>query len=196
MKAKAVTSCRRLKTEDAFEMSATVNVVSLADLYGGKLVAALDRQHPRDLFDIKLLLENEGITDEIRKAFVIYLASHSRPMDEVIKPSLLDQRQVFAKEFEGMATAAFSYSDFEKTRERLIRELNEDLSKEEREFLISIQEGTPNWALLKIKNIGDLPALQWKLENVRKMKADKRATSVLWLKEKLHKKSPQNIRGQ
>jgi len=29
-----------------------IPVVSLEDVYGGKLVAALDRQHPRDLFDV------------------------------------------------------------------------------------------------------------------------------------------------
>jgi hypothetical protein len=37
------------------------------DLYGGKLCAALDRQHPRDLFDVGLLLRNEGITPAIRR---------------------------------------------------------------------------------------------------------------------------------
>jgi predicted nucleotidyltransferase component of viral defense system len=174
------------KAEDTFEMSATMNVVSLADLYGGKLVAALDRQHPRDLFDVKLLLENEGITDEIRKAFVVYLASHSRPIHEVIEPTLLDQRKIFDREFEGMSTTVFSYLDFEKTRERLIRELNEDLSKEEREFLISIQEGTPNWTLLKIQNISGLPALQWKLKNVRKMKPTKLKEAVSLLKASLN----------
>ena len=54
-------------------------VVSIADLYGGKICAALDRQHPRDLFDVMLLLENEGITREIRQAFIVYLVSHCKP---------------------------------------------------------------------------------------------------------------------
>lgn len=46
--------------EDEFGF-ATIQVVSLADLYGGKLCAALDRQHPRDFYDVKMLLETQGI---------------------------------------------------------------------------------------------------------------------------------------
>ena len=52
-----------------FRMALSVKTLSDADLYGGKICAALDRQHPRDLFDIKLLLDNAGLTDAIRKAF-------------------------------------------------------------------------------------------------------------------------------
>jgi hypothetical protein len=47
-------------------------------------VAALDRQHPRDLFDVRDLLANEGIDDVLRKAFIVYLLSHDRPMSEVL----------------------------------------------------------------------------------------------------------------
>lgn len=59
-------------------------VVSFSDLYGGKIVAALDRQHPRDLFDVRDLLAKEGIDDKVRKAFIVYLLSHDRPMAEVL----------------------------------------------------------------------------------------------------------------
>ncbi len=69
------------KAEKEFELSVRANTLSFADLYGGKIVAALDRQHPRDLFDIKLLLGNEGLTDKIRKAFIVYLISHNDVRD-------------------------------------------------------------------------------------------------------------------
>jgi predicted nucleotidyltransferase component of viral defense system len=59
----------RAETEFGF---AEVPVVSFADLYAGKIVAALDRQHPRDLFDVKLLLAQEGIGDELFRAFMVY----------------------------------------------------------------------------------------------------------------------------
>lgn len=65
--------------EDTFGF-AEMTVVSFADLYAGKIVAALDRQHPRDLFDVRDLLANEGIDERLRKAFVVYLLSHNRPM--------------------------------------------------------------------------------------------------------------------
>src|SRR5437868_140536 len=63
---------------------AEMPVVSFADLYAGKIVAALDRTHPRDLFDIHDLLSHEGI---LRKAFIVYLLSHHRPMAEVLVPA-------------------------------------------------------------------------------------------------------------
>jgi predicted nucleotidyltransferase component of viral defense system len=69
-----------------------IPVVSLEDMYGGKLVAALDRQHPRDLFDVMLLFAHEGITPGIRRAFVVYLASSNRPVHEVLFPPLRNVR--------------------------------------------------------------------------------------------------------
>lgn len=77
------------RVEDEFGF-AEIQIVSFADLYAGKIVAALDRQHPRDFFDIRDLLANEGIDDDLRKAFVIYLLSHNRPMAEVLCPARLD----------------------------------------------------------------------------------------------------------
>ncbi len=73
------------KVEIAFGF-AEMQVATIPDLYGGKIVAALDRQHPRDLFDGRELLANEGIDDAIREAFVVYLISHNRPMSEVLGP--------------------------------------------------------------------------------------------------------------
>lgn len=95
---------RRLspKAEKEFQTTLETNVLSLPDLYGGKLCAALDRQHPRDLYDVKLLLANEGLTPEIRKAFVVYWVSHSRPMHETINPTRLDMKKTFEDQFEGM----------------------------------------------------------------------------------------------
>ena len=78
---------------------AQVPVVSIADLYGGKICAALDRQHPRDLFDIHLLLKNEGITDRIRKAFLVYLICHPRPFMDLLQPRVKNMEKVFASEF-------------------------------------------------------------------------------------------------
>lgn len=72
------------KAEKLFEQSVSTLVMSTADIYGGKICAALDRQHPRDLFDVKVLFENEGVTEEIRKAFLVYLVSNNRPINELL----------------------------------------------------------------------------------------------------------------
>ena len=63
------------------------NVLAFEDLYGGKLHAAFDRQHPRDLFDVKLLYENEGLTDDLFRVFMVYVASSGRPMHELLAPA-------------------------------------------------------------------------------------------------------------
>ncbi|MEI6809127.1 MAG: nucleotidyl transferase AbiEii/AbiGii toxin family protein, partial [bacterium] len=86
-----------------FELFVSVRTLALADLYGGKLCAALDRQHPRDLYDVQLLMENEGLTPQVRRAFVVYLASHDRPMHELLDPQFKDLAKVHVDEFAGMA---------------------------------------------------------------------------------------------
>src|SRR5215467_4969749 len=99
---------------------AEMPVVSFADLYGGKIVAALDRQHPRDLFDVRDLLAKEGIDDKLRKAFIVYLLSHDRPMGEILAPQLLDVSVEYKRGFEGMTHDSVTLAELLKAREDLI----------------------------------------------------------------------------
>ena len=171
-----------LHAEKLFELSLTVPVLALADLYGGKICAALDRQHPRDLFDVKILLENEGLTDPIRKAFVVYLASHDRPMHELLEPTRKDGRKIFESDFVGMTTASVSYEDLVQARETLIGRIQKELTAEERQFLVSIKSGAPDWNLLGIEGIERLPAIQWKLQNIGRMEKRKHGEAMKALK--------------
>ncbi|HEY1615768.1 MAG TPA: nucleotidyl transferase AbiEii/AbiGii toxin family protein [Rhizomicrobium sp.] len=102
---------------------AEILVASFADLYGGKIVAALDRQHPRDLFDVRDLFANEGITDDIRRAFLVYLISHDRPMAEVLAPTRLDIEPEFRTNFQGMMLEPILLHELLAARERLIAEI-------------------------------------------------------------------------
>ncbi|MFO1315746.1 MAG: hypothetical protein U1F58_09085 [Burkholderiales bacterium] len=54
-------------------------------------------------------------------------------------------------------------------RAYLFTELPRMLDNDEREFLLSLKRGEPNWSLLGIAAIDRLPALQWKLQNVRRL---------------------------
>ena len=81
--------------EVKFKLAITTNTLALADLYGSKICAALDRQHPRDLFDVHFLLKNEGITEEIRKAFIVYLISHPRPIVELLNPNRQEIHDIY-----------------------------------------------------------------------------------------------------
>jgi len=165
------------QAEALFELLSSMKTAAFADLYGGKLCAALDRQHPRDLFDIKVLMENEGITDEVRSAFVVYLASHDRPMSELLEPNRKDFRQVYEHEFAGMTMEAVEYDELVAAREKLIETIKKTMTENEKRFLLSVKQGEPCWELLPMPGIDQLPAIQWKLINVRKMKKEKQAKS-------------------
>jgi len=153
---------------------AEIQVVSFADLYAGKLVAALDRQHPRDLFDVRGLLANEGIGPDLRKAFVVYILSHNRPMAEVLAPARLDIAQEFTRGFEGMTGTAVTLDDLLRAREEFIEELVGKMPEEHRRFLLSVKEGKPKWELLDIPHAEKLPAVQWRLQNLAKADPKKR----------------------
>ncbi len=164
--------------EEFFELSATILTLATADLYGGKLCAALDRQHPRDIYDVKILMENEGITDEIRTAFVVYLASHDRPMSELLNPNRKELCQIYENEFSGMTADSVSYDELIAVREKFIDTVNSTLTENEKRFLLSIKQGEPDWGLIPVSGIDQLPAIQWKLLNIRKMKKEKQNESL------------------
>lgn len=153
--------------QDLFEQFAEITVVSKAELFGGKICAALDRQHPRDLFDVHYLLQNEGLTEEIKYGFISALLSHNRPVHELLSPNLLDQKEIFERQFVGMTNAPFSYDDFEVTRNQLIEESQKILTEEDRVFLISFAEGEPKWSFFPYEKLKKLPAIQWKLQNIQ-----------------------------
>ena len=172
--------------QDEFDKFAAINVVSMAELYGGKICAAVDRQHPRDVFDVKLLLENEGFTDEIWEGFKIGLISHYKPISELLSPILKDQESAFDNQFAGMTTVEFSYDDYELTRTLLIKVIGERLTDEDKRFLLSFESGEPDWELFPIPVLKDLPAIQWKLLNINKLKkvnAKKHAQMIENLKD-------------
>jgi len=154
------------KAKETLLADVTLPIVSLEDLYGGKLVAALDRQHPRDLFDVMQLFMHEGITPGIRRSFVIYLASHNRPIHEVLFPTLRDISSDYNNTFRGMTADRVELDALQAARERLIAELHSSLVAEEREFLLSLARNAPNPALLGIEHLDQLPGIRWKVRNV------------------------------
>jgi predicted nucleotidyltransferase component of viral defense system len=147
-----------------------IPVVSLEDMYGGKLVAAMDRQHPRDLFDILQLFTHEGITAGIRRAFVVYLAGHNRPVHEVLSPSLRDIRYEYEQNFMGMTIEPVDLEALLAAREQMVREIHQGLSANERRFLLSLVAAEPEWSLLGVPHLEQLPGLRWKLQNLESLR--------------------------
>ncbi|GAB4195044.1 MAG: nucleotidyl transferase AbiEii/AbiGii toxin family protein [Wenzhouxiangellaceae bacterium] len=160
-----MTVCKTI--QDDYGAFVAMPVVPLGQLYGGKICAALDRQHPRDLFDVKLLLENEGFTDAIREGFLLCLLCSNRPIHEILAPNFQDQRQAMENQFAGMSDIPFSYEDYERIRQRLVKTVTGNLTDSDRAFLLGVKNCEPDW---RIYDFERFPAVQWKLHNLRQLK--------------------------
>lgn len=134
----------------------------------------MDRQHPRDLYDVQLLLSSGGITPQIRRAFVVYLASHNRPMNELLNPRFKDISEAFESQFVGMTKIPVPRSSLVDIQYRLPQMLVPELDADERQFLLALKRGEPEWGRLGFDHLDQLPALKWKLQNIRKMDPAKR----------------------
>jgi hypothetical protein len=168
-----VTSAVTPEVEEAFGF-AEMRIVSFADLYAGKIVAAMDRQHPRDLFDVRDLLANEGITDDLRRAFIVYLISHGRPMAEVLAPTRKPLGEEYTRGFEGMTRDAVPLYELEIAREAIIEAMVAQMPLAHREFLLGFKRGEPEWDLLGVPGAAQLPAVQWKQLNLDRLSHTKR----------------------
>ncbi len=153
---------------------ATARLVSFADLYAGKIVAALDRQHPRDLFDVRDLLAAEGVDERLRAAFVVYMISHPRPFGEVLAPTRKDIAEEYRLGFEGMTDVPVPIEALLDTREAIITTMVGGMPENHRRFLLGFKRGEPDWDLLGLPHVAELPAVRWKLQNLRSISDDRR----------------------
>lgn len=157
--------------EDEFGY-AEMQIVAFEDLFGGKLHAALDRQHPRDLYDVKLLYENEELTDDLFRTFLIYVASSPRPAHELLNPNLIDLDQPYAQQFEGMTKTPVTLDDLLKTRKQLIADIQSRFDENTKRFLLSLHDGVPEFDAIDRPQAANLPAVRWKLMNIKKLMAE------------------------
>ncbi len=155
------------RAADMFGVEFTLPVLAHDELYAGKLVAALDRQHPRDLFDVWQLYESGGITDGMVECFVVYLAGHNRPIHEVLFGNDKDIAAEYERTFVGMTEIESPLAQLLDARRRLHEELPARLTQAQRAFLCSLAEAAPDWSLLQCQHAEELPALRWKLTNLQ-----------------------------
>ena len=154
------------KAQDEFSLYCEAKVVPLTLLYGGKIAAALSRQHPRDLFDVKYM---EQPLTECREGLIFCLLGSDRPIYESLAPSLLDQREAMENQFEGMTNIKFTYEEFEATRSKLIAEVKAMMTDADRRFLVSFELAKPEWDLYEFEYFKNYPSVQWKLLNLKKL---------------------------
>ncbi len=153
---------------------AEIQVLAFEDLYAGKLMAALDRQHPRDLFDVKVLLENEGISDALFRTFMVYLVGSKGSIADALDPlgKTVNFEDLYKRNFDGMTAEPIPLAALLETRARLAAEIRSRLDDPLKQFLMSVQSGKPDWDLLGVSGAERFPAVQWRLLNVAKMKPD------------------------
>lgn len=152
------------KAQEEFDAFCYMHIVPIEQLFAGKICAALDRQHPRDFFDIKGLVENEGITPQIKDATILTLLSSNRPLHELLAPQKKDQSEAMINQFEGMTETPFTYKDYERTREYLIETMNQSFISQDKEFMLGFYQLEPNW---DIHDLSAFPSIQWKIKNLK-----------------------------
>lgn len=165
--------------EKEFGGSMKINCLSEAELYAGKFCAALQRQHPRDIFDVWLFFKRGGeLTREILDAFVVYLVSHRKPTHEVLDPRIQDIRNLYHHRFAGMARIDVSLENLLETQLALPGRILNALTERHRAFLVGFNEGEPDWNLLPFPDARNLPAILWERINLDRMNRGKRGEAV------------------
>lgn len=156
------------KAQKEFNMGCKARTVSFTQLYGGKITAALSRQHPRDLFDCKYMQIKSF--DEVKDGFLLCLLGSDKPIIESLQPNSIEQASALENQFEGMSDIPFTYNDYEETRMKLIKMVNDNLSNEDKQFILSFEEGTPDWNICCCGNLSHYPSIMWKLSNIQQLK--------------------------
>lgn len=156
------------KAQSLFGMEVDARIVSIPQLYGGKISAALSRQHPRDLFDVKQM----GISlADVKEGLIFCLLGSDRPINESFAPNLIDQHEAMERQFAGMSEIPFSYDDFEATREKLVSDVNSVMTDEDRRFLVDFEELSVDWDSTPYSSFKEYPSVRWKMQNLQKLKA-------------------------
>ena len=155
------------KAQEEFNAFCAVYVVQKGQVFGGKICAALDRQHPRDLFDVHYLLQAEGFNADIKTGFLFSVLSSKRPIHELLNPNLSDQRLTFDNQFDGMSLEPFTYRDFEAVRKLLLKTVQSSLTQSDKTFLLAFKNLEPDWSLYDFEAF---PSVQWKLQNLKNLR--------------------------
>lgn len=151
-----------------FSMGCKARTVSFSQLYGGKIAAALSRQHPRDLFDCKYM--DIQSFNEVKDGFIFCLLGSDKPIVESLRPNEINQTEALENQFMGMTNIPFGYDDYVEARKRLIEMVNGNLTQADKEFLLSFENGQPDWGKCYAGDLSSFPSVQWKLLNIAKLK--------------------------
>ncbi|MDR6667906.1 hypothetical protein [Rhizobium sp. 1399] len=69
-----------------------------------------------------------------------------------------------------MTEVRIPLKDLEETRLRLIKDIKGMLKAPERDFLLTLHDGEPDFDAIGLPRAADLPAVKWKVVNLRKLR--------------------------
>ena len=156
------------KAKDEFGLTCFASIVSWSQLFGGKIAAALSRQHPRDLFDCRGISPDDF--NAVKDGFMLCLLGSDKPIIESLQPYMIDQRDALDNQFDGMTDETFNYDDYQSSRANLIEVVNNGFTDKDKDFLISFEEGNPDWTKCCAGDLSEYPSVKWKLMNIEKLK--------------------------
>jgi len=156
------------KAKEELGLTCFANIVSWSQLFGGKIAAALSRQHPRDLFDCRRISPDDF--NAVKSGFMLCLLGSDKPIIESLQPNMIDQRDALDNQFDGMTDETFNYDDYQSSRANLIDVVNNGFTDEDKDFLISFEEGNPDWTKCCAGDLSEYPSVKWKLMNIEKLK--------------------------
>ncbi len=139
-----------------------------------------------------------GLRDDFVTAFVGYLAGHNRPVHEVLFATPHSLAHEYEAGFVGMTVDEVILAQLEAVQAQLHHDLPRALSQDHREFLLSLVSLDPDWALMPYDHLQGMPAIRWKIENLRKLKTrDKQrfATQEALLREAFSALDREDKRG-
>lgn len=175
----------RPRVEEAFGF-AEMQVLGFTDLYAGKLAAALSRQHPRDLFDVGLLLEDARADAGLWQTFLVYLTCSPKPAWEMLAPRVpADFEATFEAHFKGMTAEPIEIGALLASRERLLSRVAAWLDGPSCAFLRSVENEQPDFGLIGLAQASELPGVRRKLHNLAQRAAGKRAADRQALEDTL-----------
>lgn len=134
---------------------------------------------------MRLFLKQGRLTREVVLAFLIYLISHGRPLHEVLRPRFKDVRGEYERAFRGMTVDDVPVGELEQARADLVEQLHARFTADDRAFLLSVADGHPQWNLLPLEGVANLPAIRWKLRNIALMAPAKQKTAAEALRRAL-----------
>lgn len=185
----AVHPVRTMTVQPAVEQTfgfASTQVLDFADLYAGKLAAALSRQHPRDLFDIGLLLDDERAGGTLWHTFLVYLTCSPRPAWEMLAPrEPVDFDTIFDAHFKGMTAEPVTAAQLLETRTRLLSWISDRLDEASCAFLWSVEDEDPDLGLIGLERAAALPGIGRKLQNLARRSQVKRRADRLQMAQML-----------